>query len=585
MGTSCLLRWSILLVFSLSAFANGLNGMAMASIAKKISAYFHVSYNAVNQLTVFGMIFPILTYVPAMWICDRNNIELPYYLAMFVVVTSMWVRYLFATADANGFAVILLTQAMVSLVSGPLLNCLPPALSHAFFPKQEQTLATSIGTLSSLLGLGAGLVLAPIFEESIPELLLFHAWAVTIPLGLSMFCLDAAKLCAPVSTEDDERRTSFGELVRSMSALSSPSSMGFSPVRPEEHTMLVGEHEIYDPSAYHRIMHREDSGRGPAFYAIPCRNFKRGTGGKGVHVPFVLSSAYHIVEEREEDVDELGHRFSFSAISSNAQQQTHSRSSARGEMEQGGPQDRASSTLHSDTIRLNNGSEINDHSEEALEVPLLENDRFSEEIALSPYLEALKSVVCCGIFLRLTIAISLLTSVITCLMTLVNEASPPSIDNAAGAQVVSGLFFGFGTIGTTIMSMLADNESRRHIQVARASVLLSILPILITMLGWHLDYAVLIYTGISFLGFFGFGLLPICIELGIKITYDEANEDMSAAVAGLIQASTNVSSVFLILITTPGNIPGLTTPYIPFVWLGVFYFGAILFFTIPVRCS
>mmetsp|Transcript_28431 Transcript_28431/g.45775 ORF Transcript_28431/g.45775 Transcript_28431/m.45775 type:complete len:260 (-) Transcript_28431:717-1496(-) len=205
-----MLEWGVLIVYCFGSFWTSASAYAFASIAKNAAVHFGVSFNAINQLSIVGLVLPFVTYVPAMWLADTHRFELPFYLSMGLIVATRWIRAVHATDNVQGFYVLLATQA-ASAVLQPFLQCLAPALSKNYFPKQTQSLATCLGTVSSLLGIGAGMVISPIFEEDIPALLNLHAVMMSIPLILSVFCLD---LFYCLDSGAISRTTSFNRLMR-----------------------------------------------------------------------------------------------------------------------------------------------------------------------------------------------------------------------------------------------------------------------------------------------------------------------------------------------------------------------------------
>ncbi len=69
------------------------------------------------------------------------------------------------------------------------------------------------------------------------------------------------------------------------------------------------------------------------------------------------------------------------------------------------------------------------------------------------------------------------------------------------------------------------------------------------------------------------------VEYGIHIISevpvfsDGCRTDVGATVGGLITAGTNLWGFGIIALTTPGNLPGLATRDIPFVWLLLMIIG------------
>jgi len=526
MGGFGVLKWGVLAVYSLAAVAGGLDALSLAVIAKKVAAFYGVSFNLINQVTIAGLLCPFLGTIPAMYLADRTRFEIPFYLALLVAVGSRWGKvFLASNPSIEGFWMLFLFQSVSALVAGPLLNCVPPVLSHTYFPPMQQGVATSAAMAAPLVGFGAGLVVSPLFEDDIPGLYLFQAVAITIPLLLSVFALDICGCCTKEQIDQvtgrPVRSTSVGRLVRGMSTLSTPSSLGFSPYRPEEHVMVASDHELplspdLDPRS-HRDHHA---------------HLHRGVYRVGLVLPFVFNSRYRGDSYDDEEDYVHGHLGAYSAI---------------------------------------------DASVDRDEVERRENRQEKDQPS---YFKALRVMMSVGSFVRLTISISLLSGVIMTWMALVNEVAPKSMDNASSTQLFTGLFFGCGTIGAILMGLISDRV-KDYSKIGRASLIINIIPSTTAMLGWHFDNKLSVLIGVSCVGLFGFGLLPLAIEFGIELVHNEDFPGMNAAVAGVVQSSMNVAATIIIFLTTPGNIPHLTESDIPLVWLGIFWFGGILWFTVP----
>jgi len=449
------------MVFCMAAFFNGMIGFAFAPIAKSASLYYGVSYNGINQLAVVSLLCPFITYIPAIWIADRNRFEVPFYIAMMMSVSLRWIRYSFDSPDATGYAVVLSTTVASAMVA-PCLSCLAPVLSRNYFPKHQQGIATSLGTLFGLIGTGSGIVISPLYQDDIHSLLYFHAVSLSIPFILSIFCLDLCYWCVE-EEEEYPRTTSFRRVVRSLSQISSPGSALEPSLEPSLEEPLISHH----------------------FYDLP------------------LSVCYNFPVENLNDIPE---------------QHVHS--------------------FRDTFVRL-----------------------FSDVL-----------------FLRLLLGISLTSGVINAIMTLVNEAAPPSLDNATGAQLVASLFFGCGAIGAVVTGITMD-KTRHYIRISRICISLATPFTGLAMYGWRYDVASYVLVGIGGTGLFGLGLFPLAIELAIKYSYSEDFSNAGATIAGVIQCVSNIVSIVIIAVTTPGNL--LESQDIPIVWMVINIVGGALLFTLP----
>ena len=124
-----------------------------------------------------------------MWLADTSYFELSFYSTMLFSLVLRCIRSIFPGPGTTDFFVLLGTQLFLSL-SSPLLGCLAPVLSRLYFPREQRAIATSLGTVSGIVGMGIGLTTSPLYKDDIPGLFVLEVALTMVPLLLSLFCLD-----------------------------------------------------------------------------------------------------------------------------------------------------------------------------------------------------------------------------------------------------------------------------------------------------------------------------------------------------------------------------------------------------------
>jgi hypothetical protein len=477
---------------------------------------------------------------------------------MATLVSCLWLRVHFGSHETpSGFYVVLATQAVIGVVS-PMLNCLTPALSRHYFARRERGLANSLGTVSAFLGIGAGMALSPSFSDNIPGMYRLHAVCMTVPLLLSLCTLDLCYGCdadpgeqQQQAQQQDEvrssrassRSTSFQRIVRTMSNVSTPTEQGFSEVRPDEYGDPITPQMGISTSRLLVAPHQ-----GPAGQALLKR--WRGHAHSELAVPYVFNMFSHAGEadgSEEWDLEDWQQRWLVP-------------------LTQDAPS--AASVTPGGTA-----------------TPAWTDE---DLIARETYLGSIRRILGLGRFQVLFVSIGIFAGVFNTMLALVDEAAPRSLEAPWAKQALVALFFGCGFIGSVATGVAIDH-TRDHRRVGRTCIVLSTPAVLAGMLGWHYDSAVAVLVGISFTGLFGFGMLPLGIELGITLVgempvfSDGCRTDVGATVGGVITAGTNLWGFAIVAATTPGNIPGLRNEDIPFVWLALVLFASVLFFALPAH--
>eukprot|EP00940_MAST-03C_sp_MAST-3C-sp2_P001285 g1285.t1 len=159
-------RWHMLTIYCCLCMLNQLVWITFAPIDEASSARFgEVGTGAVNLLAV---IFPVL-FLPGMFLSGKSMSKHTLRGTMLLCASMMFFGCALRFGAAfvpreNGkvaYGILLLGQAVVALAQPLVLN-IPGVIAGRWFGSQERDLATTIGTISNILGQALGQALSPV---------------------------------------------------------------------------------------------------------------------------------------------------------------------------------------------------------------------------------------------------------------------------------------------------------------------------------------------------------------------------------------------------------------------------------------
>lgn len=151
------------------------------------------------------------------------------------------------------------------------------------------------------------------------------------------------------------------------------------------------------------------------------------------------------------------------------------------------------------------------------------------------------------------------------ILSLIDEVSPPSVHGHE--SLLSGAcFFAPGIIGTVLIARYID-KTRSYLRVARVVVVVILSAFSVLCYAWNRDVSYLIYPSFALIGLVGLALIPLCVELGIELTFDPTSR-LEGAVNAVVQTSINFGSCATLYALDPDNL-SLAHRDVIFVWFGV----------------
>mmetsp|Transcript_7802 Transcript_7802/g.9900 ORF Transcript_7802/g.9900 Transcript_7802/m.9900 type:complete len:139 (+) Transcript_7802:99-515(+) len=99
--------------------------------------------------------------------------------------------------------------------------------------------------------------------------------------------------------------------------------------------------------------------------------------------------------------------------------------------------------------------------------------------------------------------------------------------------------------------------------------------ILAAAIGWAYDNQYAVYAGLGLSAFSSFGIISLCVEFGIEITF-KPGMNLGGTVGGVVQLAGNVIGAAIIIIATPGIMPLLAPTETPIFLLTLMTIGGLL---------
>lgn len=144
-------RWIVLLSFSFLSGLNSLMWITFAPVRAGSIAYYGVSGDAIDWLSMIYMAMYPFVFAPASWYIETGSVALQRGLRASAAlnVIGAFIRYL--SAIHGNFSLLFVGQCIVSSAQAFTLGA-PPQISGLWFEEHEWGLATGIGVLANQVG-------------------------------------------------------------------------------------------------------------------------------------------------------------------------------------------------------------------------------------------------------------------------------------------------------------------------------------------------------------------------------------------------------------------------------------------------
>ncbi|ULT95749.1 hypothetical protein L3Y34_004440 [Caenorhabditis briggsae] len=191
-------RWFVLIMFAILNFSNIASWIAYASVGNYVNAYYRG--NTSTWLSAVYMLISIPIGFWGMWLGGIAGVRGSLLIAAFANVLGALIRtssgWFFNGNDRGSF--VLIGQGFAA-VSYPFLMYLPSTISNTYFPRDQRTIATTIGFLSNPLGILMANLISPLIVQSSQDVVMLNLVLLGICVigsGGATFAAAAKKLTA-----------------------------------------------------------------------------------------------------------------------------------------------------------------------------------------------------------------------------------------------------------------------------------------------------------------------------------------------------------------------------------------------------
>ncbi|XP_027758562.1 solute carrier family 49 member A3 isoform X2 [Empidonax traillii] len=182
-------RWFLLSAVCLLNCSNAMLWLTFAPVADKTAAYFHISLETVNWLSIVYLLISIPFGLVATWVLDsvglRCAVILSAWLNMMGSIIRMFSVLKFLSLGSRSYWYLFIGQCLCALAQ-PLIIFSPTKLAALWFPDHQRATANMIASMSNPLGILIANLLSPAL---VPE-------GKHIPLMLGVYAVPAVIACA-----------------------------------------------------------------------------------------------------------------------------------------------------------------------------------------------------------------------------------------------------------------------------------------------------------------------------------------------------------------------------------------------------
>jgi len=196
-------RWVLLFVFVFNSVVNNLVWLTFAPITALADDYYSKSDFEVNLVSLIFLLIGVIFCMPSSWLMDKKGLKPCMFMCAGVTLFGCWLRCItYFIEPSGGFWLVLIGTCILAFAQ-PTLLLGSPKLACIWFGDKERSIATSVASLSNLLGMAIAYLMGPsIVNEGsdFPALYLWQAGLGTLSSILIFVLFREAPVSPPSSS-------------------------------------------------------------------------------------------------------------------------------------------------------------------------------------------------------------------------------------------------------------------------------------------------------------------------------------------------------------------------------------------------
>jgi len=144
----------MLFLFACNCIVNNLVWLTFAPITDRAVIFYGRTPLEINSISILFMVAGLVLCLPGSWLIDKKGLRVALISSAALTFIGLWVRCLsWFFHPEDGFWLVLAGSAIVSIAQPPLVVG-SPKLASTWFGEHERATATSLASLSNLVGMG-----------------------------------------------------------------------------------------------------------------------------------------------------------------------------------------------------------------------------------------------------------------------------------------------------------------------------------------------------------------------------------------------------------------------------------------------